>query len=248
METNNPAFNNRIIAQERAHGFGDQMTIQGAINKTFVLLGVLLISGGWIWSKMFEATANKGSLEMYVWGGVIGGLIVGLVTTFVRKWAPYTAPMYAICQGFALGGISAIFEATYQGIVIQAVGLTVGTLMCMLLAYKSGLIKATEKFKLGLVSAMGGLMFIFMLNWIMGFFGHRLAFLYSNGPVAIGFSVVVVIIAALSLVLDFDFIEQGAASGMPKYMEWYSAFGLLVTLVWLYIEFLRLLSRLRDRR
>ena len=179
--------------------------------------------------------------------GIFGGLIVGFVTIFKKEWAPVTSPIYALCEGLFIGGISAIFEVRYPGIVIQAIALTFGTLFCLLTAYKSGMIKVTENFKLGIVAATGAICLIYFVSFIMGFFGASIPMIHSSGPVGIGFSLVVVTIAALNLVLDFDFIEQGSTMGLPKYMEWYAAFGLVVTLVWLYIEILRLLAKLRSR-
>jgi len=146
-----------------------------------------------------------------------------------------------------LGGISVYFEKTYPGIVKQAISLTFGTLFSLLLAYKSRLIRATENFKLGVVAATGGIAVLYLISMVMGFFGARMPFIHESGPFGIGFSVFVVVIAALNLVLDFDFIENGAEAGAPKYMEWYGAFGLMVTLIWLYLEILRLLAKLRSR-
>jgi uncharacterized YccA/Bax inhibitor family protein len=171
-----------------------------------------------------------------------------IVTVFKKEWAPITSPIYAVLEGFVLGGISSIFEASYPGIVIQAVGLTFGTLFALLIAYRSGLIKATENFKLGVVAATGGIFLVYMISFVLSFFGTTIPFIHESGTIGILFSLFVVVVAALNLVLDFDFIERGAESGAPKYMEWYAAFGLLVTLVWLYIEILRLLSKLRSRR
>jgi uncharacterized YccA/Bax inhibitor family protein len=183
----------------------------------------------------------------WVFGGLIGGFIVALVTVFKKQWALLTAPMYALLEGLALGGISAIFEARFPGIVIQAVGLTFGTLFCLLMAYKSGMIKVTENFKLGVVSATGAIALFYVVSFLLSMFGISIPFIHGSGIIGIGFSLFVVAIAALNLVLDFDFIENGAARGVPQYMEWYAAFGLIVTLIWLYIEILRLLSKLRSR-
>jgi uncharacterized YccA/Bax inhibitor family protein len=158
-----------------------------------------------------------------------------------------TAPLYAVLEGLFLGGISALYELKFQGIVIQAVALTFGTLAALLLAYKSRLIKVTENFKLGVVAATGGIALVYLISIGLGFFGIRMPYLHDSGPIGIGISVFIVIVAALNLVLDFDFIEQGAAQGAPKYMEWYAAFGLLVTLIWLYLEILRLLAKVRRR-
>jgi len=167
---------------------------------------------------------------------------------FRKPWAGITTPLYAALQGLALGGISVVFEARYPGIVSQAIFLTFGTLAALLMAYRSGLIKATENFKLGIVAATGGIFFIYLIGFVLSFFGVSIPLIHGSGPVGILFSLVVVTIAALNLVLDFDFIEMGAERGAPKYMEWYGAFGLLVTLVWLYLELLRLLAKLQGRR
>jgi uncharacterized YccA/Bax inhibitor family protein len=173
--------------------------------------------------------------------------VVALVTIFKKEWAGITAPLYALLEGLAIGGISAVFEAQFPGIVIQAVALTFGTCLALLLAYKSRLIRATENFKLGVVAATGGIALFYLITFILSFFGVRVSIFYSSGWMGIGFSLFVCVIAALNLVLDFDFIEQGAAQGAPKYMEWYGAFGLMVTLIWLYLEILRLLAKLRSR-
>ena len=175
-------------------------------------------------------------------------LVIGIVIHFKKTWSMYLAPIYSVCQGVALGALSAFFEARYPGIVIQAVGLTFSTLFCLLGAYKSGMIKVTENFKLGVAAATGGLCLFYFATFILGLFGVPMTFFHGNGLMSIGLSLVVVGIAALNLVMDFDFIEQGADQGAPKYMEWYSAFGLMVTLIWLYIEILRLLAKLQSRR
>ena len=180
--------------------------------------------------------------------GMIGGLVVGIVTVFKHQWAKYTVPAYALLKGLALGGISKFFETMYPGIVNQAVMLTFGTLGALLLAYMSGLIKATENFKLGVFAATGAIGVLYLINFVMSFFGTGIGVIHSSSPMGILFSLGVVVIAALNLVLDFDFIEEGAEIGAPKYMEWYATFGLLVTLIWLYIEILRLLSKLNSRR
>jgi uncharacterized YccA/Bax inhibitor family protein len=197
---------------------------------------------------MFYNSGNPDAVMPWMIGGAIGGFIVALITVFKKTWSPITAPIYALLEGLFIGGISSIFEAKYPGIVIQAVGLTFGTLFGLLVAYKTGFIKATENFKLGVVAATGGIALIYFVSFILGFFGVGVPFIHESGLMGIGFSLFVVVIAALNLVLDFDFIEHGAEHGAPKYMEWYAAFGLMVTLVWLYIEILRLLAKLRDRR
>jgi uncharacterized YccA/Bax inhibitor family protein len=180
----------------------------------------------------------------------IGGFIVAIITVFKKEWAPITVPIYAILEGGALGGISYMYNSLYDGIVTNAIFLTIGILLSLLTAYRSGYIKPTENFKLGIFAATGGIAIVYLINFVMGFFGSSMGIMQIDNasPMSIGFSVVVVIIAALNLVLDFDFIEEGAEKGAPKYMEWYGAFGLLVTLVWLYLEILRLLAKLNSRK
>jgi len=227
------------------------MTINGTINKTLILLALVIIPAVWVWDMFYasgigtEAGIQNASLMYWLYGGVFGGLIVALVTVFKKTWAPYTAPIYAILEGLALGGISAMFEAQFSGIVFQAIALTIGTLFAMLVAYRTGLIKVTEKFKMGVMSAAIGIFLVYFLSIVVSLFGVDISFLYS-GLFGILFSLFVVAIASLFLVLDFDLIDKGAAHGAPKYMEWYGAFALIVTLIWLYFSLLRLLSILRQ--
>ena len=246
MRTSNPTLNDNVFrGAGRAVLAGDAMTVQGTVNKTGMLLLLTLLTATWTW-RMYYAAAD--SMGIWVLGGAIGGFIVALVTVFKKQCAGVTAPLYALLEGLVLGGISSLMEARYPGIVIQAVGLTFGTLFGLLFAYRSGLIKATENFKLGVVAATGGIALVYIATMVLGLFNIRMPYIHDSGLVGIGFSLVVVVIAALNLVLDFDFIEHGAAQGAPKYMEWYAAFGLMVTLIWLYIEILRLLSKMRSRR
>jgi len=179
--------------------------------------------------------------------GVFGGLIMALVTVFKKEWAPVTAPLYALLEGLALGGISAAFDFRYPGLAFQAVGLTFGVLFVMLFLYTSRIIKVTDKLRLGIVAATGGVMLFYLAEMILGFFHVQFLAINSGSGLGIAFSLLVCGIAALNLVLDFDFIEQGVSYGAPKYMEWYGAFGIMVTLIWLYLEILRLLSKMRSR-
>lgn len=250
MQSGNPALNKNTFLDAASgalvtHG-DDAMTINGTVNKIGLLLVLVLIGAMFSWSQFGGAESAAAMLPLIL-GGAIGGLILGLVTAFKKTWAPVTAPLYALVEGVFIGALSAIFELRYPGIVIQAVGLTFGTMAAMLLAYRSGLIRATEKFKLGIVAATGGIMLLYLANFAMGFFGHSMGFINGHSGVGIAFSAVVVVIAALNLILDFDMIESGAQAGAPKYMEWYGAFALVVTLVWLYLEMLRLLSKLQSR-
>ena len=246
MRTSNPALGAGTFTGFPRLAAAEAMTIQGTVNKAAVLLICVLLTASWVWSMFFK-TGNPGVVMPWLVVGAIGGLIVALVTIFKMTWAPVTAPIYALLEGLVIGGISALAEAQFPGIVIQAVALTFGTCLALLMAYKSGLIRATENFKLGVVAATGGIALFYLVTFILSFFGVRMALFYSSGWVGIGFSLFVVVIAALNLVLDFDFIEQGAAGGAPKFMEWYGAFGLMVTLIWLYLEILRLLTKLRSR-
>jgi uncharacterized YccA/Bax inhibitor family protein len=227
-------------------GHSGTMTLSGTVNKSAMLLVLILLSAAFVWDK-YDGPQSAGAILPWVMTGAIGGLILALITIFKKTWAPVTAPVYALLEGLFLGGISAMFEARFPGIVMQAVGLTFGTLGALLLAYRSGLIRATENFKLGVVAATGGIFLLYLVNFGMGFFGKSIPFIHESGWMGIAFSAFVVVIAALNLVLDFDFIESGVEQGAPKYMEWYGAFGLMVTLVWLYLEILRLLARLRSR-
>ena len=250
MQSGNPALNKNTFLDAAsgavvAHG-SEAMTINGTVNRTGLLLVLVLVGAMFSWSRFHGVDSAPAMLPLVI-GGAIGGLVLGLVTSFKKTWAPVTAPLYALVEGVFIGALSAIFELRYPGIVMQAVALTFGTMAAMLLAYRSGLIRATEKFKLGIVAATGGIMLLYLANFAMGFFGHSMGFISGSSGVGIAFSAVVVVIAALNLILDFDLIETGAQSGAPKYMEWYGAFALVVTLVWLYLELLRLLSKLQSR-
>ncbi|HEY2837558.1 MAG TPA: Bax inhibitor-1/YccA family protein [Pirellulales bacterium] len=259
MRTSNPALNDAVF---RIHDVTSSttMTLQGVVLKTAVLLSILVACAGVTWSMALqgmpaqaEAVGMKGmqaapsAIYTYVMIGGIAGFILALVTCFKPNVSPYTSPLYAAAEGVFLGGISAAFNYAYPGVVVQAVGLTFGTLFALLAAYATGVIKASENFKLGVFAATGGIALFYLASIVLRLFHIDVPLINSAGPFGIAFSVFVVIIAALNLVLDFDFIENGCAQGAPKYMEWYAGFGLLVTLVWLYLEILRLLVKLRGR-
>ena len=243
LRSGNPALNTKTFS-----GFdmttGASMTIMGTVHKT--ALGLLLLMSTALFTWNMPAGDPRATGLMIV--GMIGGLIVAIITIFKHHLAKYTVPAYALLEGLALGGISKFFEVMYPGIVNQAVMLTFGTLGALLLAYRSGLIKATENFKLGVVAATGGIFFVYLISWVLSWFSVSVPLIHSNSNMSILFRIGVVVIAALNLVLDFDFIEEGSEKGAPKYMEWYGAFGLLVTLIWLYLEILRLLAKLSSRR
>jgi uncharacterized YccA/Bax inhibitor family protein len=240
FRTGNPALKESTFrGVSRAVG-EEAMTLQGTVNKTGISLLILLAAAAFVW--------NSANPQPFVLVGLVGGLVTALVTVFKNTAAPVTTPLYAAFEGLLLGGLSLVFEARYPGIVVNAVALTFGTLAVLLVAYSSGLIRPSENFKLGIVAATGGVALLYLVSIVMGFFGKSIPFIHDSGPIGIAFSLFVVGLAALNLVLDFDFIERGAAMGAPRYMEWVGAFGLLVTLVWLYLEILRLLAKLQDRR
>lgn len=248
MRTSNPA-----LATDTFQGFtyrlpgSESMTMQGTVYKTALLLICLLLSAGWTWLSFFRGGQDATLVAPWMMGGMIGGLVLGMVTIFKKEWAFITAPLYAICQGFFIGGLSSILEASYPGVALQAVALTFGTCAVMLFIYQTGLIRVTDSFKMGVAAATGGVMLFYLAALALSFFGIQIPGVFSNGVVGILFSLFVVGLAALNLVLDFDFIAKGAQASIPKYMEWYGAFALMVTLVWLYIELLNLLAKLRSR-
>jgi uncharacterized YccA/Bax inhibitor family protein len=252
MKTSNPALSEKTFQNLPGSGYSgaldvsQRMTLSGTVNKTGVLLVCAAITAAWVW-HLFVQSGSLADVSSYLMVGVFGSFIVALVTTFKKEWAPVTAPVYALLEGLAMGGISALLEFRYPGIAIQAVGLTFGTLLVMLLVYSSGMIKVTDKFRIGIVAATGGIMLFYLLQMVLSFFHVRFLAVNGSGNIGIIFSLFVVAIAALNLVLDFDFIERGVQFGAPKYMEWYGAFGIMVTLVWLYFEILRLLSKTRSR-
>jgi len=248
MRTSNPALSSDAFRTGEAV-LGESMTVSGTVNKTGILLLCCVATAAWTWNRFFNAPPEEAMQAMapaLAIGG-IGGFIVAIVTIFKKEWAGITAPIYALLEGLVLGGISAMLELRYHGIAIQAVSLTFGTLLIMLLAYRTGLIKVTEKLRLGIVAATGGIAVFYLLQFILGFFGVHFTAINGSSPIGIGFSLIVVAVAALNLVLDFDLIENGARMGAPKYMEWYGAFALMITLIWLYFEILRLLSKFRSR-
>jgi uncharacterized YccA/Bax inhibitor family protein len=257
MKTSNPALSDNtfrgLSGGQYGSGYGgslidaaNRMTLSGTVNKTALLLICSLLTAGWTW-HLFAASRDMAEVGPLMLVGLFGGLIFALITTFKKEWSPVTAPIYALLEGLVLGGLSAAMDLRYPGIGVQAVSLTFGTLFVLLLAYRSGLIRVTQKFRLGVIAATGGIMVFYLAQMLLGFFGIQFVSINGSGIVGIGFSLIVVAVASLNLVLDFDFIEQGVQMGAPKYMEWYGAFGIMVTLVWLYIEILRLLSKLRSR-
>jgi uncharacterized YccA/Bax inhibitor family protein len=244
IRSTNPVLKEKAFAGQFVTG--EAMTIQGTVNKTGLLLLFVVVAAAWTWGLSHSNTPEAAFPWMI--GGALGGFVVALVTVFKKTWAPLSAPVYALLEGLFLGGISAVFERSYPGIAVQAISLTFAVMFVMLLAYKFGVIRATRGFKLGVIAATGGIALVYVVNMVMSLFFHtNMSFLYSSTPLGIGISLVIVVIAALNLIIDFDMIETAARMGAPKYMEWYGAFGLMVTLVWLYLEILRLLGKARNR-
>lgn len=249
--TSNPVFKENVFAKDYRSS-SEAMTVNGTMNKTALMLLLVIAGAVFTWKKFFEvASANPeaamSAVAPWLLVGAIGGFITVLVTVFRPQSSGISAPIYAVFEGLFLGGISAFFEMQYQGIVMRAVALTLAVFAAMLFLYRSGAIKVTNKFMMGVFAATAGVALVYLVSFIGGFFGMNTSFLYGNSNLSIGISLVIVAIAALNLVLDFSFIERASDAGAPKYMEWYGAFGLMVTLIWLYLEILRLLSKVASR-
>lgn len=246
MNASNPVLSEKAFGRWQASSASTTMTVQGTIYKSLALAGLVTASFIWIWARM--RVDGIEAARPFMIGGFIGGLVLALVTTFAAKASPFTAPLYALCKGLALGGLSALVELKLPGIVFQAVALTLGIFLAMLILYTSRVIRATPAFTRGIVIATGGVMLVYLISFVMNLFGGAgLPYIHQGGTIGLLFSGVVIVIAALNFILDFDLVERGAASGAPKFMEWYAGFGLLVTLLWLYIEILSLLMKLRSR-
>lgn len=241
MRSGNPALNNSTFDMFRGEAYSPSysMTIGGTATKTMILLGLCAGMASLTWGMV--TGQNVGQAVPWIIGGAIGGLVFGLATSFKPNWAPVTAPLYAMAEGLFLGGLSGAYELQLHGIVFQALLATFGTLFALLIAYQTGIIKATENFKLGVFAATGGICLMYLAMMVLSLFHFNVSF-FSMGGWGIAISAVIVVVAALNLVLDFDFIENAANRGAPKYCEWYGAYGLMVTLVWLYVEILRLLA------
>ncbi len=251
LRTNNPVLRDKVF--QNLPATAEPMTLNGTLARTGLLLVLMLITGAWTWHRFMLAAsggnvvAGLEAVQPFFWGGLIVGFVLALASAFKPTWTPVSAPLYALAEGTFLGAVSAMFEVRYHGIVLQAVMASIGVLVVMLAVYRSGVIKVTQKFRMGVIAATGGIALLYLVQWgIVAFtHGNGMSFISGGGPLAIGFSVLVVCLAALNLVLDFDLIERATAQGAPKYMEWYCAFGLMVTLVWLYLELLRLLGNTR---
>ncbi len=250
-KSSNPVLKENVFSRDYSYQ-SEVMTVNGTVNKTALMLLIVIASAIFVWNKFFAAiqvNPEGGAAAVMPWviGGGIGGLISALVTAFRPKSSAISAPIYAVFEGLLLGGISAIFESMYPGLVMRAVALTLAVFFAMLFLYRSGVIKVTQKLKMGIFAATAGIAVVYLVSFIGGLFGMEFSFLHGNSNLSIGISLVIVAVAALNLVLDFSFIEEAAGAGAPKYMEWYGAFGLMVTLIWLYLEILRLLSKLASR-
>jgi uncharacterized YccA/Bax inhibitor family protein len=252
--TSNPIFGKNTFEKAMSASYAEeQMTIRGTMNKTFLILLFVLASAFFTWQRFFETyspanpLAGINSIKMYMILGGIGGFIVAIIASFSPRKSGFLTPIYAILEGMFLGGLSAMFEARFPGLVIKAVSLTFAVFLGMLLIYQQRIIKVTGRFRKGMIAAIFGIMLVYLVRWISSMFGAPLTFLSGGGTFGLIFSLVVTGISAFSLLLDFDFIERSAQAGAPKYMEWYSVFGLLVSLVWLYINILRLLSIFSSR-
>jgi uncharacterized YccA/Bax inhibitor family protein len=246
MRTSNPAFSEALFQQRtQAVPSAGTMTVNGTANKTMLLLLLALVTAAFTWNQTLGGPPSAGTGWMI--GGGIGGFIAALATIFKPQWSPISAPIYALLEGLFLGAISARYEALMGGITTQAVLLTLCIAFAMLFTYRAGWIKVTEKFRSGVVMATGGIALMYLLSLAMSFFGASIPFLHSNSLLGIGISLAIIVVASLNLLLDFDFIEKGAQYGAPSYMEWFGAFGLMVTLVWLYLEMLRLLAKISSR-
>ncbi|HTQ64405.1 MAG TPA: Bax inhibitor-1/YccA family protein [Puia sp.] len=248
LKSGNPALNEKAFENAVVVPGADTMTERGTLNKFFFLFLMVMASASFTWKAFYDGK----NISPWIWGSLIAGVIVGVVITFKKQWSPYLTPAYGLFEGVVLGGISAVynnlFEKTAPGIVTQAVLLTFGVVIAMFLLYRFRIIKATEKFKSVVIVATAGIFIFYMLSIVLGLFRINIGLIHEGTPVGIIFSLIVVGVAALNLILDFDMIEKGSAMGAPKYMEWYGAFGLLVTIVWLYLEILRLLAKMSSRR
>jgi uncharacterized YccA/Bax inhibitor family protein len=250
LRTNNPVLRDKVF--QNLPATAEPMTLNGTLARTGLMLVLMLITGAWTWHRFMLATAagdmaaGVAAVQPFLWGGLIVGLIFAIASAMKPNWSSFTAPVYALAEGTFLGAISALFEVQYHGIVLQAIMASIGVLVVMLFLYRSGVIKVTQKFRMGVMAATGGILLLYLVSWgLSAFTSVDTSILFAGGTLSILISVFVVGIAALNLVLDFDLIERATAQGAPKYMEWYCAFALMVTLVWLYLELLRLIANTR---
>lgn len=247
----NPVLSEKIFQKESAAIHSTTMTIKGTAMKSLVLVLMVLAGASYTW-KVFYQAIDPSSVTPWMWGGAIGGFVTAIIISFKPQLAQYLAPVYAVLQGLFLGAISATFNSAFAqsapGIVMNATLLTIITALVMLVVYRMNIIKVDGKFAKVMLIAIGSIAFYYIISIILGMFGVNLTMLHNSGPLSIGISIVIVLVAAFSLLLDFNFIEKASAAGAPKYMEWYGAFGLMVTLIWLYLEILKLLAKFAGSR
>jgi len=256
MRSSNPVLTDSVFQNFEDYGDSTTMTVTGTAVKTLIALVLAFLTAGFVWFKFEQmGGAELGpqafqAIMPWLLGGLVVGLVTSLATMFKPNWAPYTTPVYALAEGCFLGGISAVVQSQFPDvpIVFQALGLTFGTAFVMMTLYQTGIIKVTEKLRAGVMAATGAIALLYLVSFALRMFGMPIGFIHDATPIGIGFSLFVVGLAAFNLLLDFDLIERLASQRAPKHMEWYGAFALMVTLVWLYIEILRLLSKLNRRR
>jgi uncharacterized YccA/Bax inhibitor family protein len=248
FKSSNPALSSKVFDNTPVTDYNEVMTMRGTMNKFGFMLLMLLGSAYYSWKEFAEG----GNVQPLMLTGLIGGLIVAFVIIYKKEWASYLAPIYGLLEGLALGAISSMYNMAFAkiapNIVMNAVGLTFGTAIAMYFLYNFKIIKVTERLKSVIISAMGGILVFYVITMVMGLFHVNIAFLNDSSPLSIGISLVIVVVASLNLLLNFDMIEQGSQAGAPKYMEWYCAFGLMVAIVWLYVEILGLLAKLSGNR
>jgi uncharacterized YccA/Bax inhibitor family protein len=244
LRSSNPAFSQAVFAGVTpVHNPGLAMTVRGTVGKTALLAALFSTAAIWTWGEI-----TKGSIAVeFVIGAAIGGFVIALLTGFVPRLAPWTSPVYAVFQGLCLGALSRVVDIRFPGIAIQAILLSSGTLFCMLGLYATRTVRVTDKLRTGIFAGTSAICLIYLVTMLLNLFGLHVPYIHGTGPIGIIFSLVVVGLAALNLLLDFDFIERASHMGAPRYMEWYGAFGLMVTMVWLYIEILNLLMKLQGR-
>ena len=246
----NPVFSQKIFSRAAAEQANGIMTIKGTVTKIFILALMVLLGAAYTW-KMFNQAIDPSALQPWMWGGLIGGFVMAIIISFKPKLAQYLAPIYAVLEGFFLGAISAVFNELFAtsapGIVLNAILLTMMATFSMLFIYRMNIIKVDGKFAKIMMIAISAIAFYYLVIIGLRIFGVYLPMLHNGGLLSIGISVVIVIVVAFSLLLDFNFIEKASYAGAPKYMEWYGAFGLMVTLVWLYLEILKLLAKVASR-
>lgn len=243
FQPNNPVFKEEMFRKAPIAPIEGRMTISGTMTKMGFMLLLLLAAAVYSWG----AIDRNQNLSAFIFGGAFTGFALAVVIVIKKEWAQYLAPAYALAEGIFLGTISALYSSLYDGIVLQAVGLTIGTAIAMLILYRFRIIRATEKFKAVVFTATAGIAIFYLIAIVLRMFNINMPYLHDSSTIGVILSLVIVAVAALNLILDFDLVETGAASGAPKYFEWYASFGLLVTLIWLYLEILRLLSKLNRR-